>query len=47
MDDYYSKLNVSDDLDNDTLFKEYVVMDTEDLEHIDNLLKLCFQEIDD
>ncbi|MFI3268736.1 MAG: hypothetical protein R3Y51_08490 [Rikenellaceae bacterium] len=47
MDEYYSNLTVPDDADNEEIFKTHVVRDAQELEHIDNLLKSVFSEIDE
>lgn len=48
MDEYYSNLTISGDIDNDELFKHHVVRETQELEHIDKMLKSVFNsEIDD
>ncbi|MFI3262835.1 MAG: hypothetical protein R3Y26_07985 [Rikenellaceae bacterium] len=47
MDDYYSNLTISSDIDNEELFGHHVVRGTQELAHIDNLLKSVFNEVDD
>lgn len=46
MDDYYSQLQLSDDLDDDYLFNTHVVRDSSELAEVDKLLKFAYAKED-
>lgn len=47
MDDYYSEISIPNEHDNESVFNEHVVRDSEDLRYIDNLLNKAFTEEDE